>query len=114
MRDLSEPRQTAAMLVVAGVDVNELKKMVDYYSRRRDYEKFKKLVRRLSEQEVLIWSDKTKGYRRQIKEVILPVLPEATAEALWFLEWTVRFMYYYGRHKDEAEKLLAGDEGGGR
>ncbi len=106
MKDLSAPRRAAAQLTINDVDVNELEKLLAYYRRMRHDGKFRTLVKRLVSQDIFVYSRQTKRYMGQIQSAILPSLPSQPNEALWFLGWTVRFMRYYARHKDEARAML--------
>jgi len=104
--NLSVPRHVAAELAIERIDVNELEKLLAYYRRVRDNEKFRMMVWRLAIQDIFVYSKQTKQYMRSIQSVVLPILPNQPNEALWFLGWTVRFMRFYEEHQDEARTLL--------
>ena len=106
MKDLSAPRRIAAELAIDRVDVNELEKLLAYYRRVRDDEKFQMLVRRLAIQNIFVYSKQTKQYMTEIRSVVVPILPNQADEALLFLGWTIRFMRYYEKHQDEAVELI--------
>ena len=106
MSELDAPRRAAAQLALKGVDVNEVEKLLSYYRRVRDHGKFQELVKRLANQHIFVYSNKTKQYMDQINRTLLPVLSNQPNEALLFLGWTIRFMRYYAKHQDEAEILL--------
>lgn len=106
MMDLSTPRHVAAELVIERIDVNELEKLLAYYRRVHNDEKFRRMIWRLAIQNIFVYSKQTKQYMKQIQSMVLPVLPKQPNEALWFLGWTIRFMRYYKEHQDEAEILL--------
>lgn len=106
MMDLSVPRRVAAELAIERIDVNELEKLLAYYRRVRNDEKFRMMIWRLAIQNIFVYSKQTKQYMRKIKSVVFPVLPKQPNEALWFLGWTIRFMRYYDEHQDEARALL--------
>lgn len=106
MSELDAPRRAAAQLALERVDVNEVEKLLAYYKRVRDHGKFQALVERLANQDIFVYSNKTKQYMHEIKTELWPVLPNQPNEALLFLGWTIRFMRYYVAHEDEARNLL--------
>ena len=91
---LDTARDLAQKLAAQGVDVNEVENIFAYARHVRDPQKVKKMIYRLANQNVIIYSKRTKGYIKAIQRTVGSVLPNDPDEALQLLGWTARLMRY--------------------
>lgn len=91
---LTKARQLAQQLNAQRVDVNEVEKVLAYARCTRDMGKLRDIVGRLAEQDVIVYSNRTKRYAQAIQDVMIPALPRDAEQALELLGWTVRMMRY--------------------
>lgn len=91
---LNKAQQLARQLNAKKVDVNEVEKLLAYARRVRDVGKVRRMMQRLATQNVIVYSNQTKGYMQTIQQVLSPALPSDAAAARELLGWVARLMRY--------------------
>lgn len=91
---LDKATPLARQLSAKQVDINEVEKLLAYARQVSDVKKVHEMMRRLATQNVIIYSNRTKGYMQTIQQVLSPALPKDIYTARELLGWVVRLMRY--------------------